>query len=265
MSSNAFLTDQRLQSAPPKLERPASDFPGGPPQTGIGQDQPRATMNGVISATGLLMSMLLVAGFFGWNLVEVQNDTVTSIPSWLMGAVAIGVVLLGVAYFKPHLTKIIGPIYAIVQGLFVGAISRVYDTQYDGIVLQATMITIGVFLAMLFMYRTRIIKVTDRLRRMVVAMTMGLMAVYLFQFVMNIVGVNFTVPFLHDSGPIGIAISLGIVGLAAFNYLLDFDFVDRAVDNGAPKDMEWVAAFGLLVTTVWLYIELLRLLSKLRD
>ena len=176
MSSIAFLTDQRLQTAPPKLDRPDHGIPGAPQAT-VGDDEPRATMNGVASATGLLLSVLLVAGFFGWSFVEVNNDVVTRIPSWVMGGVAIGVVLLGAAYFMPHLTKFIGPAYAVVQGLVVGAISRVYDVAYDGIVLQAAMLTIGVFGAMLFLYSSRIIKVTDRLRRTVVAMTMGVMAV----------------------------------------------------------------------------------------
>jgi len=273
MSSNAFLTPERLQvgQRPAKMPPPPGllGTPGGaPPEsaTPVGSDGGELmTMRGVASATGVLMSLLMVAAFFGWNMVTVENGAVTAFPGWLMGLVAVGIGLVAASYFMPHLAKILGPAYAIVEGLVIGAFTRIYEVQFEGIALQAALVTIAVFLAMLFLYGTRIIKVTDGLRRGIVAATMGVMAVYLFQFVANLLGFGFTVPYLHDSGPIGIAISLFLVGLAAFNYLVDFDFVERATKAGAPRDMEWVAAFGLLMTTVWLYFEVLRLLAKLRD
>lgn len=256
MSSNAFLTAERLN-----VGRQAG--PDG--QTRQVEPGETMTMQGVASATGVLMSLLMVAAYFGWNAVTVTDGVITQFPGWIMGLVAVGIGLVIASYFMPHLAKILGPAYAIVEGLIIGAVTRFYEVQFEGIALQAALITIGVFLGMLFLYGTRIIKVTDKLRRGIMAATMGVMAVYLFQFVAQMLGFGFQVPFLHDSGPIGIAISLFLVGLAAFNYLVDFDFVERATKAGAPKDMEWVAAFGLLMTTVWLYFEVLRLLAKLRD
>ncbi|MDG2112652.1 MAG: Bax inhibitor-1/YccA family protein, partial [Actinomycetota bacterium] len=212
-----------------------------------------------------LLVLLVAAGAVGWNTVDVSPFGAVQFPGWAMLAVLGGLGLLVLSFFKPAWAKFIAPVYAIVQGLLVGAISHVYEYEFDGIVLQAAMLTVGIFAAMLFLYSTRIIKVTDRLRRGVIAATMGIMLVYAFQLLMRLIGTDVQVPFLHDSGPVGILISLVIVGVAAFNYLIDFDFVERAAKAGAPKDLEWTAALGLLVTTVWLYLELLRLLSKLRD
>jgi uncharacterized YccA/Bax inhibitor family protein len=138
----------------------------------------------------------------------------------------------------------------------------VYDAQYDGIVLQAVALTFAVFAVMLFLFATRIIKVTDKLRMGIVAATGAILVVYVVNLLLSLFDKN--MPFLHSSGAVGIGISLVIVGVAAFNLLLDFDFVERGVEAGAPRYMEWYAAFGLLVTLVWLYLELLRLLAKLQ-
>ena len=251
MSNNAFLTEKHLE---------------GSAQGPIITDRSETMrVGGVASATAVLLTLLIIGAFFGWNAVDVSPFGGVQFPSWVLGALIGGIVLLVIAYFKPALAKFIAPVYAVVEGLVVGAISHVYEFEFDGIVLQAAMLTVAIFAAMLFLYGTRIIKVTDRLRRGVMAATMGIMLVYAFQLIMNLVGVGFRVPYLHDSGPIGILISLVIVGVAAFNYLIDFDFIERASKAGAPKDLEWTAALGLLVTTVWLYLELLRLLAKLRD
>lgn len=272
--SNAFLTDERLGTAPANRQtRPGTYQPGSPPPTQPGptwpgsvnvDDTDKFTVAGVAWASAMLLAVLIASAVVGWNLVDASPIGVTW-PPWLMGAIIGGIAVLGFAYFKPHLAKFLAPLYAVIEGLVVGAVSHVYEFEFDGIVLQAAMLTVGIFVGMLFVYGTGLIKVTDKLRRTVVACTMGVMAVYLFQIVMSVLGVGFQVPFLHDSGPIGIAISLGIVGLAAFNFLLDFDYIERAEKAGAHRDKEWVAALGLLVTTVWLYLELLRLLAKLRD
>lgn len=277
-TQNAFLTEERLRapssSSTATLDRPGAAgqlSPQSPERPPIatspfgGDTGDRATFGGVASATGVLLSMLAVATFVGWNLVESSGTDIVKFPSWLGMTFPIALVLLGVAYMKPNLAKIIGPIYAIVQGVVVGAMSHLYEVRFDGIVLQAAMLTIAVFAAMLFLYSTRIIKVTAKLQKGIIAATMAIMAVYIIGFVGRLVSSSFEIPYLHDSGPIGIVISLVIVGVAAFNYLLDFDFIERSVKGGAPKNAEWVAAFGLLVTTVWLYMEMLRLLSKLRD
>lgn len=271
---NSFLTEERLglgQGRSPKFPAtpPLSDPSGNriavPPSALQDDNSDRMTLNGVVTATGVLLTLLIGAAIVGWNTVEVTGGVVTDIPGWTMGAVAGGIALLGLAYFMPQFIKIIGPAYAIIEGLLIGAFTHLYEVRFEGIAMQAAMATIAVFAVMLVLFRFRIIKVTDRLRRTVITATLALMAIYLVQFVSSIAGFGLTIPYLHDSGPIGIIISLFIVGLAAFNYLLDFDFVERGIKAGAPRDAEWVAAFGLLVTTVWLFFEMLRLLAKLRD
>jgi uncharacterized YccA/Bax inhibitor family protein len=159
--------------------------------------------------------------------------------------------------------KFLAPIYAIVQGLVVGSFSRVYETYYNGIVVQAAGATVGVFVVMLVLYRTGVIKVTERFRKVVVAATMGVMVFYGVSFLISMFGGS--VSFLSNPNLLGIGFSVLVAGLAAFNLALDFDFIERGAEQGLDKQFEWYAAFGLLVTVVWLYLELLRLLSKLRE
>ena len=144
----------------------------------------------------------------------------------------------------------------------LGAISHVYEAQWNGIVLQAVGLTVGVLSILLFLYATRVIKVTDKLRTGIIAATGAVFVVYLIAMVLSLFGVH--VSFLNDGGPVAILFSLVIVGIAAMNLVLDFDFIERGAAAGAPKYMEWFGAFGLLVTLVWLYLELLRLLGNLR-
>lgn len=220
------------------------------------------TVNGTVWATAALLVLVVASGVFGWNSVDTTADSV-SLPGWIFPVVlgAFGVAILTI--FKPDLARFTAPTYALLQGAFLGAISGLYNSAYDGIVIQAVGLTIGVFAVMLFLFATRIIQVTDKLRMGIVAATGAIMLVYVVNMVLSLFGAS--VPFLHDTGPMGIGISLVIVGVAAFNLLLDFDFVERGVAAGAPRKMEWYAAFGLLVTIVWLYLELLRLLAKLQS
>jgi len=154
-------------------------------------------------------------------------------------------------------------VYAAATGAMAGAISHFYEVQFNGIVLQAVGLTIGVFVMMLVLYSTRTIKVTDRLRNGIIAATGAVLLVYLATFVLRLFGAD--IPMIHDGGLIGIGFSLLVVGIASFNLLLDFDLIERGVKMGAPRYMEWYGAFGLMVTLVWLYLEMLRLLSKLRQ
>jgi uncharacterized YccA/Bax inhibitor family protein len=165
--------------------------------------------------------------------------------------------------FKPMWARVLAPIYAVAQGLFVGAISRAYETYYDGIVVQAAGVTVAVFAGMLALYGLRIIKVTDRFRRTIITATIGLMVFYLFSLVLSLFGA--TPSFISQPSLLGIAFSLFAAGLAAMNLALDFDFIEKGAEQKLPKGMEWYAAFGLLITLVWLYLELLRLLSKLNQ
>ncbi len=228
-------------------------------------DSRRMTVEGTVSATGVLFIVLLAAGVFGWSLVETQEtsagEVVTAFPSWIIGAVLLGFGMVVLMRFKPQWAKYLGFGYAVVEGIVVGAISHSYEVYQNGIVIQAVGATIAVFAVMLFLYRTRIIKVTNRMRRIVVGATMGIMVFYGISLLINLFGGN--VGFLNSTSPLSIGFSFLVAGLAAFNLALDFDFIDRGVKQGLPKQMEWVAAVGLMVTIVWLYLEILRLLSKL--
>jgi uncharacterized YccA/Bax inhibitor family protein len=272
--------------APPGWQQPGWGAPGagGPvppapdvvtpwtPQGPVGPPIDRMRMGGVLSAAAVLLTLFLIAGWFGFSSVEVETLTDidgnefrgdVTIPPWLIFSMIGGFVLAIVTIFKPKFARVTAPLYALAQGLLVGAITHLYEIESKGIAVQAVGLTAGVFAMMLFLYATRIIKVTDKLRTGIIAATGAVMLVYLVSIVMRLFGAE--VPFLHDATPIGIGISLVIVGIAAANLLLDFDFIERGVQAGAPRYMEWYAAFGLMMTLVWLYLELLRLLSKLRS
>lgn len=227
------------------------------------------TINGTITASLVLLTLLLISGSFGWGAVTPVTDpatgqTVTQFPAVAFLGIIVGFAAVLVAMRKPKLAKILGPVYAIAYGFAVGAISRGYETLYSGIVLQAVLATASVFLVMLVLYRTRIIKVTDKFRRTVIFATLGVMVLYLSSFVLSLFGAS--LPFLNgDNMALSIAFSVFVCGLAAMNLALDFDFIDRATKAGMPKEYEWVGALGLVVTLVWLYLELLRLLSFLRN
>ena len=230
------------------------------------------TLNGVLSASAVLMMMVLVAGAFAWNAVTVETAlnvngdvvVVSPFPGWVLLTVlgAFGVGLL--SSFKPHLARFTGPVYALLMGASAGAISKYYEVAFSGIVLQAISLTVGVFFVMLVLFATRTIRVTDKLRTVIMVGTAAVALVYLVSILMNLI-FDASMPLIHDSSPLGILFSLAVVGLAAFNLLVDFDLVERGIEMRAPKYMEWYAAFALTVTLVWLYLELLRLLAKLRD
>jgi uncharacterized YccA/Bax inhibitor family protein len=159
--------------------------------------------------------------------------------------------------------RVLGPVYAIAEGFFLGAFSKAYNEAYDGVVIQAVGATLGVFFVMLVLYRTGVIKVTDKFRRTVIMATLGLMAFYLVSFVLSLFGTNIGI--FQSASLLGIGFSLFAATLAALNLALDFDFIEKGSKQGLPKGMEWFAALGLLITLVWLYLELLRLLSKLQQ
>jgi uncharacterized YccA/Bax inhibitor family protein len=167
-----------------------------------------------------------------------------------------------ITMFKPTVAPWTAPLYAALEGVLLGAISQVIEQRYKGgIAVQAVSLTCGVLFIMLFMYATRIIRVTDKLRMGIVVATSALCLFYLVAMVLSFFHVG--VPLLFSSSIYGIGFSLFVVGLAAFNLLLDFDFIEKASQTSAPKYMEWYGAFGLMVTLVWLYLEILRLLMKL--
>lgn len=230
------------------------------PPFATGTDTPM-TIGGSAAKTAFLLILVLAAGSWGWTLVSDTGQI--DIPVWWWFALIGAVVLAVVTAFKPQIAVFTGPLYAITQGVLIGAISHIYEAQFEGIVIQALLATASVFLVMLVLFVTRTIKVTNRLRGVIIGATFGIMLFYLVSILLSLFGT--TVPLVWDSGAFGIGFSLLVVGIAAFNLMLDFDLIERGVAAGAPKYMEWFAAFSLMVTIVWLYIEILRLISKVRD
>jgi uncharacterized YccA/Bax inhibitor family protein len=249
--------------------------PGGAPTATRVSDGPVSTwrsgvmtVRGSITATAVLFVLLLASATVGWisttaATTRPDGSLEVTFPVLAMVGVIVGFIAVIALYFKPHLAKYLGPVYAIAEGFFVGAISKVFESQWNGIVVQAAGATIAVFAVMLTLYGTRIVKVTERMRRVVIFATLGVMALYLVSFVLNLFGGG--VSFISDATPLGIGFSVLVCGIAAFNLMLDFDFIERGAKAGLSKDYEWVAAVGLLVTIVWLYLEILRLLAKLRS
>ncbi len=214
----------------------------------------RMTIGGVVRSTGWYFLLLLGGAVFGW--INASAISRILLPAIL---VLVGVVIA--TAMRPHWVKVTGPIYALAEGALVGAISRIYSEFYDGIVTQAVLATLAVFVVMLLLYSARVIRVTDRLRSTVVSATGGILLFYLVSIGLSFFNVD--IPLVWDGGPLSILISLVIVGVAAFNLMLDFDMIEKGIEGGAPGWMNQFAAFGLLVTIVWLYLELLRLLSYL--
>ncbi|WP_408007596.1 Bax inhibitor-1/YccA family protein [Pseudalkalibacillus sp. A8] len=216
------------------------------------------TIGGAVNRTFILLVVLMGSAFYSWN-QYFSGDTVQHLL-WI--GILGGLIMALVTAFIPKVSPITAPAYALLKGLAIGSLSAIYESQYSGITLQAALLTISTLLAMLLLYKTGAIKVTKNFRIGVISATMGIFFVYLINIILRFFGMN--VPFLHDTGLVGIIISLVIVTVAALNLVLDFDFIESGARQQVPKYMEWYAGFGLLVTLVWLYIEMLRLLAKIR-
>jgi uncharacterized YccA/Bax inhibitor family protein len=218
------------------------------------------SLQGTATKSLLLILLTVFAASFTWNAVATGNVGIVG-PATLVGGIG-GFVVALVTVFKPRLAPFTGPLYAVLEGLLLGGVSALYNARFAGLPLQAVALTFGVFVALLVLYRTGLVRATENFRLGVLAATGGIMVMYLLSWVLQLFGVPMA--FLHDSSPLSIGISLVVVVVAALNLVLDFDFIERGVAHGAPKVMEWYAAFGLLVTLVWLYLEMLRLLGKLQ-
>lgn len=261
--ANPFLNDASLRKAAeagwaaPEPSTRATPIDDGP----VSAWQPGTmTVSGTASATGVLLVLLLAAAAVGWISVDPATD---GFPPLAFVGIAVGFACAIAVYFRPTWARIIAPIYALAEGFFVGVVSKFYETEQNGIVVQAAGATIATFFVMLFLYRSRIIKVTDRFRRIVIGATVGLMVFYLISFVIRLIAGSDSVSFLNSPSALGIGFSVLVCVLAAMNLAIDFDFIERGAAAGLPKGMEWFGAFALLVTIVWLYLEILRLLSKL--
>jgi uncharacterized YccA/Bax inhibitor family protein len=238
---------------------PVTDGPITPYRHGV------MTIGGTVSATAVLFALLLVTATIGWTMTKsaVRTEGNFSVfPGWILLPVFAGLGLAILTVVKPHLARVTAPLYALTEGFFVGSISKVYNDLWNGIVVQAAAATIAVFGVMLLMYSLRIIRVTERFRKVVIGATLGVVVLYLGSIIFSMFG--HTPSFISQPSVLGILISVAVCAIAAFNLALDFDIIERGAAAGAPKYMEWYGAFALLVTVVWLYIEMLRLLSKLR-
>ncbi len=220
------------------------------------------TVQGTAVKTFALLAILIVTAAWAWYQVGQGANPMPLI----LGGVIVGLVLALITVFKPNLAMYTAPLYAAAEGVFLGAFSVWVDMRYpsQGLAFNAMALTFGTLFAMLAIYSSGLIKVTDKLRAGIVAATGAIFLTYLVSFLLAWLGVGGAMT-LHQGTPIGIGFSLLVVGVAAFNLLLDFDFIDKGVQSGAPKSLEWYGAFGLVVTLVWLYISILRLLMKLQE
>lgn len=221
------------------------------------------TVRGTINKFGMMMLFVIAAAAFTWNIFYMQGPA--AVAPWMWGSMITGFILALIIIFKKTWAPYLAVGYALCQGLFLGSISAFYDfafaKSYPAIIMHAVLLTMGVAGAMYILYQTGVIKATGKFKKVVFIATAGIGIFYLISIVMRMFGTQ--MPFLHESSPIGIAISLFIVVIAALNLILDFDMIEQGAASGAPKYFEWFGAFGLLVTIVWLYLEILRLLSKL--
>ena len=220
------------------------------------------TIQGTIHRTGILLLCVLATAFWTWNLFFTTRDPAAVAPYILVGALG-GFVVALVTVFKKEWSPITAPVYALLEGLFLGAISATLEFRFPGIAIASVALTFGTCICLLLAYRSGLIRPSQKFMLGIVAATGGIMLVYFLSTIVGFFGVH--VPYIYGSGPIGIAFSLAVVVIAALNLILDFNFIEQGALNGAPKYMEWYAAFGLMVTLIWLYLEIIRLLAKVRD
>lgn len=221
------------------------------------------SVRGTINKFGFLMIMIIAGAAYNWHMFEEgKQATVTTL---MMVGIFGGLITAIAISFKPNWASYLAPLYGLLEGLFIGGISAILNAafaeKYPGLIMQAVGLTFGVAIAMFLLYNFRVIKATERFKSVIFTSTLGIGIFYLLTMVLNLFGVN--VGFMNDSSLLSIGISLFIVAIAALNLIMDFDMIEQGAERGAPKFMEWYGAFGLLITLVWLYLEILRLLTKL--
>ena len=227
------------------------------------------TLSGAVNKTFILLVLVMFGASYTWKLFYTQvahagpQAAAQAVMPWMITGLVAGFIVAIVTIFKQSWAPVTAPAYAILEGLALGGISAFFEAQFPGIVIQAVALTLGTLFALLTVYRLGIIRATENFRLGVVAATGGIALVYMISLFGRMI-FGWQMPLIHESGPMGIAFSLFVVVIAALNLVLDFDFIEKG-DGVAPKYMEWFAAFGLVVTLVWLYLEILRLLSKLRS
>jgi uncharacterized YccA/Bax inhibitor family protein len=265
--ANPALNDKRFEAVREEWE-PGWAAPGGDATATADGTRPPAARTGVMTANGtfaktfVLFLLVLAGGAVGWSQVSLGPSNQVEIPGWtwifLIGAFAVAMVCI----FKPNLSPFLAPLYAVLEGVFLGALSKAFEVRWDGIVFQAVLATIGVFFATLALYVFGVVKVTRKFTMVVMGATFGILLLYLFGWILSIFGVD--VVFWNQPTGLGIAVSVAICIVASLNLFLDYEFIRQASTQGSPKYMEWYGGFGIMVTLVWIYIEMLRLLSLLR-
>lgn len=255
-SGNPTLNDQSFRSESIGATSMPDSMAGQMAAQGVGAKSVM-TLEGTVNKTGICLLLCIGAAYYAWNHPQLAALT--------MPAAILGLVIALVTMFKKTWSPVTVPAYSLVEGVFLGGVSQMFEASYPGIVFNAVSLTFGVFAALLLAYQSRLIKPTENFKLGITAATGGIMLVYMVSFAMSFFGGS-SLSFLHDSSPLSIGISFFVVGIAALNLVMDFDFIENASDSGAaPKYMEWYGAFGLMVTLVWLYMEMLRLLAKLQD
>ena len=217
------------------------------------------TIQGTVNKTGMMLLLLIASAAYTWSLYIEGNSE--SLMMWMLVGMIGGLITAFVTVFKKEWSPVTAPVYAVLQGFALGGISALFEARFEGIVIQAVALTFGTAGSLLVAYKSGVIKATENFKMGVFAATGAIGLIYLVGIIMRFFGSG--IPYIHESGLIGIGFSLVVVTIAALNLVLDFDFIEKGAEHGAPKFMEWYAAFGLMVTLIWLYLEILRLLSKL--
>lgn len=218
------------------------------------------TERGTLNKFGIMLILLVAAASFTWKAASEGRD----VTGWMIGGAIVGLILALIVSFRPQSSAYLVPLYALAEGVFLGAISAYFNDAFaekaPGIVMQAVGLTFGVVIAMFALYRFGIIKATQKFKAIVFTATAGIMMFYAISMILRLFDVQ--MPLIHESTTMGIVFSFIVVGVAALNLIMDFDMIEQGSAMGAPKYMEWYGAFGLMVTIIWLYLEILRLLAK---
>lgn len=221
------------------------------------------TANGTFARTAFLFVLVLIGGAIGWSQTDVSPVNGIEIPGWAWVALFAAFAVAMVCAFVPKTSPFLSPAYALLEGVFLGVISKAFESQWDGIVFQAILATVGVFFVTLILYVTKVVKVTKRFQMVVIGATLGIFVMYVMGALLSLFGVD--VVFWNQPTTLGIVVTVVIACVAALNLFLDYEFIRQASVGGAPKFMEWYGAFGIMVTLVWLYIEMLRLIALIRQ
>src|SRR5262245_5611389 len=274
--ANPALSDKRFEqiqkedeagwAAPVALAH--AEATGAPPPT---TRVAHMTANGAFLKTFFLFLIVLATGAVGWSLAPDPTTTISNgvltqtvnFPAWAWISLFVGFGLAMVCIFRPKSSPFLAPLYAVAEGLFLGVISKAFEIKWDGIVFQAILATIAVFFATLALYVFGVVKVTRKFQMVVIGATVGIFLLYLSSWILSLLGVDMV--FWNDPSVFGIAFSVVVCVVASLNLFLDYEFIAQSAKAGAPKYMEWYGAFGIMVTLVWLYLEMLRLIAKLRS